>query len=174
MKRLSILRHAKAEKSDGRVRDIDRPLTERGREDAARMGALLKERNLIPDFVLCSAALRTRETLEKAEAHIGSPQADISEDLYNASQSSLLQKIHEGLDDAAHVLLIAHNPGVHLLALALTGPSGGDAGMLERMAAKFPPGALAVLEFSAVSWRGVDRWAGKLILFATPSELRNS
>lgn len=61
MKQLLLLRHAKSAWPDG-VADHDRPLADRGRRDAPRMGAYIAKAGLQPDFALVSSALRTQET----------------------------------------------------------------------------------------------------------------
>src|SRR5882672_1530951 len=63
MYRLLLLRHAKSSWGDRQLADIDRPLSSRGESAAALMAEAIVDRGLLPDRVLCSPALRTRETL---------------------------------------------------------------------------------------------------------------
>jgi phosphohistidine phosphatase len=60
---LILLRHAKAADPDDYATDIERPLTARGHRDATAAGEWLRAQDLAPDAVLCSPAVRTRETL---------------------------------------------------------------------------------------------------------------
>ena len=62
MKLLTLLRHAKSDWGDPGLADFDRPLNERGRSDAPRMGKWMAVSGFVPDTVLCSTAVRTRET----------------------------------------------------------------------------------------------------------------
>ena len=58
MKTLLLLRHAKSSWADDRLSDFDRPLNDRGREDAPRMGKLLRQHDLVPDLIIASPAKR--------------------------------------------------------------------------------------------------------------------
>ena len=71
--RLMLLRHAKAEKAEGAMRDRDRRLNERGRSDASLIGAYLAHHELVPDLAVVSAAQRTRESWECAAAALPAP-----------------------------------------------------------------------------------------------------
>jgi phosphohistidine phosphatase len=62
-KRLSLVRHANAEQ-DADVRDFERPLSRKGHNEALEMARRFQERGLVPDLILASAAVRTRETAE--------------------------------------------------------------------------------------------------------------
>lgn len=73
-RRLIVLRHAKATHKPG-FTDVDRPLTARGLRDADAAGEWLRDRELIPDLVLCSSALRTRETWDRVALALGAAQA---------------------------------------------------------------------------------------------------
>src|SRR5258708_13854511 len=65
--RLMLLRHAKAEKAESGMRDRDRRLNARGRDDAARIAAHMARHALLPDRVIVSSAQRTRETWRSEE-----------------------------------------------------------------------------------------------------------
>ncbi|PZF99839.1 SixA phosphatase family protein [Micromonospora deserti] len=134
-RRLVLLRHAKAEQPGERP-DVERPLTTRGRADAAAAGAWLARHELLPDVVLCSATRRTRETWHSvAMGMTGSPPEGGSAgpapvvryeaDAYEAHPEDLLALVG-GVDPTARtVLLIAHNPGISLLS-ALLDPERAD------------------------------------------------
>ena len=72
MLRLILLRHAKAA-PQANGGDAERPLTQRGRRDALRVGEYLAGHGLFPDLALVSTAKRTRETLELALETFGEP-----------------------------------------------------------------------------------------------------
>jgi len=161
MRRLIILRHAKAEQVPGKE-DRDRALTERGERDARRAGEVLGGMGLVPDLVLCSPAKRTRQTAELALAEFA-PDAPVyhERELYLATPEELLAVVQRTDPDVATLLLVGHNPGVHSLFLGLSG-TGPDADP------GFPTCALAVLE-TEVAWehlwpgeaRTVARWTPK-------------
>lgn len=126
---LVLLRHAKAE-LPGDQPDMDRPLTARGRADAAAAGAWLAHHGLLPDVVICSSARRTRETwhgvamgMTGAPPEGGSagpaPEVHYADDAYEAHPADLLALVRRVAPAARTVLLIAHNPGVSQLSILL-------------------------------------------------------
>ena len=172
MKTLLLLRHAKAEKGDGRIADRDRPLKEKGREDARRMGAEIVKRGLEPDCILCSPARRTRETLAAvAEAFERSPQPLFADRLYNALPDAILDEIAGAPEDCGCIMVICHNPGLHQLAQGLSDPERAAPGLLSRLAAEFRPGTLAVLDLDVEGWAEVEPRSGALRLLLSPDAL---
>jgi phosphohistidine phosphatase len=169
MRRLFLIRHAKAEPNVGRG-DFDRRLTGRGRDDAKRVAAALAARRILPDILIHSGAARAKETAEIfADAWRG--KVDLREDgrLYDASLTTLLDRTRALADADKRVGLVGHNPGLGELATALTG-SGAEP-EVRRLAAKYPTGAVAVLDFSIKRWEEVERNAAMLALYLTPAEL---
>lgn len=123
---LVILRHAKAANPDG-VADPDRPLSDRGQADAAAAGAWLAQSGLQPDLVLCSPALRTRQTWHAVALGLSSaPEVRYEPALYGASVRTLLASVRAATPQATTVLLIGHNPGLSALSAALD-PDHADA-----------------------------------------------
>src|SRR4029453_14327985 len=106
MKTLLLLRHAKSSWKDEGLDDHDRPLNKRGKRDAPRMGQLLKDENLLPDFLVVSSARRARKTAEHVIQHGGyRGETRITGELYNASQDELLALV-AALPAAAKRVLI--------------------------------------------------------------------
>lgn len=171
MKRLSLLRHAKSSWDSNARRDFDRPLNARGREAAARMGAYIEHEGLLPDLILCSAALRTRETLSRLGASLdGRPNTEFRDDLYLADPRAMLAAIRAADPAATHILVIGHNPGTEMLALDLCDPDRSDMGARERIAEKFPTAALAYFE-GPDHWRHFDKATCALKTYVTPKQL---
>lgn len=132
---LVVVRHAKAAWPDD-VSDHERPLTGRGRRDAAALGGWLADRGLVPGIVLCSTATRAAQTWAGAEAEVAKAAAERGSELlvraeaavYDAPASrllSLLRALDADADeaDAGCALLIGHNPGVEDLVARLCGRS---------------------------------------------------
>src|SRR5262249_5312148 len=123
MHRLHLLRHAKSSYPDG-VDDRDRPLSRRGREAARLVGAGLPAVIRPLDLVLCSVALRARETAALALAGFRPPPKMLFEEgLYLAERAALLRRLQQLDEDATAVMVIGHNPGLRQLALALASPT---------------------------------------------------
>jgi phosphohistidine phosphatase len=166
VKRLLLLRHAKSSWDDPALPDDERPLAPRGHRAAERMAEHLRSNVPHVDLVLCSSALRTRETLEGMTNAFGDAQVAVEDELYGATDDELMERLQRVAEGSETVALIGHNPGIHDVAIALAG-SGDD---LDRMRAKFPTGALAVLEFDG-PWRRLSRGGARLASFVTPKDL---
>jgi phosphohistidine phosphatase len=144
---LVLLRHSKAVPPET-MPDLDRPLADRGRADAAAAGRYLVAQGIEADLVLCSPSTRTRETWQYA-AEAGAFTADIWYDrrIYSADTDGLLDVIHEAPAEARTVILVGHGPGVPWLAdeLALDGTSPERVELTK----KYPTSGLTVLHHTA-------------------------
>jgi phosphohistidine phosphatase len=169
MRRLFLVRHAKAEASVGRD-DYERRLTDRGRADAKRIAAALAARRMLPNILVHSGAARAKETAEILAAE-WPRRLELLEEagLYDATETVLLALTRALPDARQRVGLVGHNPGLGELATALTG-SGVEPGP-RRLAAKYPTGAVAVLDFSIRRWVDVKRNSAMLALYLTPAEV---
>ena len=160
MRTLYLLRHAKSSWKDASLSDFERPLKRRGREAAQRIGERLAQEKLKNPMLICSPAMRTRET---AELVLKSLKLRVEERwderIYEASLRDLLQVVAEIPDDKTVVILIGHNPGFEELLAFLTGESR-----------RMPTAALAKIKLD-VSWKDVEASSGKLDWFVTPKEL---
>ncbi len=175
MKRLLLLRHAKAE-ADGKDGSGDhaRKLTARGRNDAARIGAYLHEQGYTPDLVLCSTSARTRETWSLVSEELGaSAPVEFLKPLYLAPPNTIIA-IAQAVDKKAGTLLmIGHNPGTEdAAALFARAPASREESQrLNTLTGKFPTAAVAVLEFEVAQWQDVRPGTGALTAFIRPKDL---
>jgi phosphohistidine phosphatase len=169
MRRLFLVRHAKAELATGRD-DYARKLTERGRTDARRIAKALAARHFLPDVLIHSGAARAKQTAEILAA-AWEDKAELEEDprLYDASVTTLFNRTRALGHALKSVGLVGHNPGLGELATALTG-SGAEP-EVSRLSAKYPTGAVAVLDFSIRRWDEVERNSAMLTLYLTPTDL---
>jgi phosphohistidine phosphatase len=125
---------------------------------------------MLPDVLIHSGAARAKETAEIfAAAWRGKVELQEDAGLYDASVTTLLARTRALADAHKRVGLVGHNPGLGELATALIG-SGADPEM-RRLAAKYPTGAVAVLDFSIERWDDVERNSALLALYLTPAEL---
>ncbi|MGA9159386.1 MAG: histidine phosphatase family protein [Actinomycetota bacterium] len=166
MHRLLLLRHAKSSWDDPALSDHERPLAARGHRAADRMAEHLRSEIPDADLILCSSALRTRETLQRMASAFGDPEVAVEDGLYGASDEELLDRLHGVPDRFETVALIGHNPGIWDLATTVAG-SGTE---LDRMHSKFPTGALAVLEFDG-RWGDLAPGGARLASFVTPKDV---
>lgn len=171
MRHLYLLRHTKsAWDSPGRG-DKDRPLAPRGRRACRPLGRMLGRMRPQPDQVLCSTALRARQTWEGcAEAAGLEWPVTYRDDLYLATANQLLQVVRRLPHAVSAVLLVGHNPGMEDLARGLAG-RGSDAAALARLTEKYPTGGFAAFEVPLAAWSELEFEAGRLTAFETPKRL---
>ena len=143
MKTLILFRHAKAERKSSTGDDFDRDLTERGVKDAELMGRVLAKAGYRPDAAIVSASRRTRETWEHAGAAFAGVATAYSRRLYEATPRTLMEAAETELKRAKCVIVVAHNPGVQELAVALLKQGGASAADIARAQAEFPTAGIA-------------------------------
>jgi phosphohistidine phosphatase len=168
MHRLHLLRHAKSA-PDEALEDHERPLSRRGREAARRVGESLPRALGTVDLVLCSTALRTRETAELVLAGFALPPPIRFEDeLYLAGRALLLRRLKRLDESLGAVLVIGHNPGLHELAIALAAPD--SPGYRALAGGKFPTGARASFVIDG-AWAALDRSRHQIVDYVTQKSL---
>jgi phosphohistidine phosphatase len=168
VRHLWLLRHAKSSWSDADVDDHDRPLAARGVEGAGRIADHLDATGVRPDLVLCSSALRARQTLSLVLPALGTElTVSIEPRLYSFGSETVLSRLTEVPDDAEGVLVVGHNPATQDLAIALS-RSGDRLGALR---AKYPTAGLAGLDLGVERWRDVAPGCAILRSFDTPASL---
>jgi phosphohistidine phosphatase len=177
MRRLMLLRHAKTETDAPSGHDRDRRLDDRGRVDAAEIGGWIARHPPFPDRVLVSPAVRARQTWEIArEAMLEfapEPQVEFVPGLYGADPTLLLQTIRMAEATAAkRLMLVGHNPGMHELALALTG--SGDGSAKKALDDNLPTAGLVIFEFAINDWNEVAFRRGELVRFVSPKLLKQA
>lgn len=173
MRRLILFRHSKAERLEPGVADGERALTARGREDAAAIGTYIARHGLTPDRVLVSPSRRTEETWALAAAALPRQPALVREPrIYDASTERLFQIVASAANDAARLMIVGHNPGLHELALVLT--ATGDIDARERLREKFPTSGLAVIDFAFDDWAKLHPSCGRLERFVSPRSLSDA
>ena len=158
MQRLILMRHAEAERAAGSGRDRDRALSSRGRTDAAAMGRALAARGVRPDLALVSPATRTRQTWDLLHDAFGDVQIRDDEALFNGGADTLRRLVESAEEEAGCLMVVAHNPGIHVLAVEYLIESAASPSVLERMTGGFPPGAAAVFSVDAAGRPVLEGW----------------
>jgi len=170
MKRLAVLRHAKSSWKDREIDDFERPLNERGRRAARRMGREMAERGLHFDFVLASPAVRVRETIEGVrQEHELDAQIRFEPRIYMARVAELLELIGTIPEEASSALLVGHNTSAERLVIKLA--QDDERGLRRRVEEKFPTAALAVVELPIDSWSELQPESGRLVELIYPADL---
>ncbi len=136
------------------------------------MGAYMVEAGLLPDLVLCSTAVRTKQTWKLASKAMGKPAVTLRmrRALYHATPTDLMTEIRQCPDEVETLMLVGHNPGLELLTLRLAGPDS-DVTALEQLQRKYPTAGLAVLHCTSNSWPSLALDQCRLASFVTPAAL---
>ena len=167
-----LLRHAKSSWEDPDLDDHDRPLTARGVRAARLVARHLGASRASVDLVLCSSAVRARQTFDHILGSIGRPEVRFDTGIYLADGRQLWEKLR-GLDDSVgSVLVVGHNPAMQTLAQLLIG--GGDSDTVEQVRRYFPTAALATVIMPPGSWSRLVEGSGELQSFVLPRALEAS
>ncbi|MCU1432162.1 MAG: putative phosphohistidine phosphatase, SixA [Actinotalea sp.] len=170
-RRLVLLRHAKAEPA-GAVADELRPLTLTGRRQSAGVGAALAASGLVPDHVLVSSAVRTRQTWELVRGSLGAkqePGVDVTDQVYEARASDILELVRAVDERVGTLLVVGHEPTMSGATAVLAGREGDAThrALVSQVRTGLPTGAYAVLEVDR--WADVAAGAARLVAVVRPS-----
>ena len=165
MKKLYILRHVQTEPA-GNGGDRERELTTQGIQDARNIGKTMKARNFIPDFVLCSPATRTRQTLDKILETLGPIQTDFARIIYEGGYNELLELARNADDAHNAVLLVGHNPAIHQFAASMAEEDCNPA--LGKLNLSYAPGTLTVLNVPLENWAQLSHGQNRLVDLILP------
>lgn len=172
MKRLFLLRHAKAVPSDGGTEDFDRTLMLSGMQDGAAMARHLRKSDYGIDLILCSSAARTSQTAELVLQELPA-EIEYRGNLYLAEAARLVAAVRGAPATVQSLMLVGHNPGMEECAalLAREPVRRKERSRYEALEEKFPTCALAILDFEVGRWRDVREKSGKLVEFLRPRDL---
>ena len=161
MKRLTLMRHADARWNDPAISDLERPLNRRGIGAAQAMARRLRELELIPDLLLTSPARRTQQTADIVARELSLPARRVrrEEALYLASAADMLKLVHATGPRVAHLLVVAHNPGVSELVQLLL-PQRGTVGMATA--------AVCSMSFEVPAWNAIAAGAVREVRCENP------
>ncbi|MBF9221968.1 SixA phosphatase family protein [Hymenobacter ruricola] len=160
MKTLYLLRHAKSSWSFDELSDQERPLNDRGRDDAPLMGKALAKRRICPDLVVSSPAVRAMSTavLVAREMQYPHDKIVVEPGIYGSDVDGLLAIIRALPDTAASVLLVGHNPTITETANELS-PSPFN---------EMPTAAVACLRFDTDKWEEVSKANAEFYFYDYP------
>ena len=160
MKKLFLIRHAKSSWSDETLSDFERPLSKRGKRNIPLMASILKEKEVLPDCILSSPALRAKKTAKLLAKGIGFTHPILyDKTLYEGDK----EEIHEAIismDESCNTLfVVGHNPGLNDLAKHYAGFSQNivTCGIVE-------------IAFEVQTWKEIVPKAAKLLSFEFPKK----
>ena len=159
MARITPIRHGKAEMPRIGENDFDRGLIQRGIKNAEDVGQFMQAHKMLPDLVLVSTAMRTRQTYELMAASWSNPPPVAYEDrLYGVSPDMLLGLIFEYGRDVESVAVVGHNPSLVVLLTHFVGLVDGEINL-----AHFPTCCIADIGFDAAKIGNIDPEDGRLL-----------
>lgn len=172
MKRLFLLRHAKAQPADGGTEDFDRTLMLSGMQDAAAMARYLRKSDYTVEQILCSSSARTTQTAELV-LHELTADIEYRENLYLADSARILAAVRAAPASVSSLMVVGHNPGMEDCAagLAREPVRRKERARHDALEEKFPTCALAILDFDVGRWRDVAQGCGKLVDFVRPKDI---
>lgn len=171
MKSLYLLRHAKSSWDDPSLNDFERPLAPRGIKACKLMRAHLRKAQIKPNLIVCSPAIRARDTYNRlAQALDKDTKVTFEKELYEGGSRALLKRLRQISHTVNSVMMIGHNTGLEHLAFALT--SGTETESLVRMRVKFPTLALACIEIEGDEWSMASPGCARLADFIIPRDLK--
>jgi phosphohistidine phosphatase len=168
MRTLHLLRHAKSSWKDPNLDDHDRPLNKRGRQTAKLIAAYFRLAKIAPDLVICSTAVRARQTLDPIAKTRKSAKVVIEREIYEGMEQTLWEQLRNLPKRPKCVLLIGHNPGLQDLALALADASSGE--LLTSLKDKFPTGTIASFRVKG-AWKALKPHHAVLFSYTTPAKI---
>ena len=162
MKTLLLMRHAKSSWKDDSLNDHERPLKKRGRKDAKLIAKVIEKKDLVPDLILCSTAVRAKETAEIVVGKLGyEKETRYLRDLYMCEPEDFIEILNDLDNSFEKVMLVAHNPGLEAFLQIVDGE-------IEAL----PTSALADMALAIDDWKDLTLDSmGDLIGFWTPKEL---
>ena len=151
MKSILFLRHAKSDWSNPSLSDLDRPLAKRGLKDAPRIGRVLAKFGCMPDLIISSPSLRTRQTVELAVLENGY-QGEImwEERLYGGNSYDITGVIHAIPENVERPMIVGHNPGIEETLSLLLSAHGNNP--TDGIRLRVPTAGLAYLDACVDIW----------------------
>jgi phosphohistidine phosphatase len=164
---LLVLRHAKTEDSRPGSKDSERRLTPDGERAALEVGDYLRTQGMAVDTVLCSSAVRARQTLDllKLGDQLDPDRVEIADRFYNAGTDTLINAVRELPDDCQVALLVGHAPGAPGVVYELADQTTSAPEAVSTIEGRFPAAALAQLEFEG-DWSEIA--GGSLVFVRIP------
>lgn len=160
-KTLILVRHAKSSWTQSGIKDMDRPLNERGQRDAPFMAKRMRDSGLELDHFVSSPALRARTTANEYAKAFGRSEGEVElqESVYEAEVSALMEIINSFKDEWKTVALFGHNPGFSYLLEYLSG-----------QILHMPTNGVAVLEMDVERWEHAGTGCATLVDYDYPKK----
>lgn len=161
MKKLYLVRHAKAAGRDRRTPDLGRPLLKRGKQDAEKIAKKLRQNGRRPDVIVSSSANRARQSASIVAKTLGYKKKIVSRsEVYEADQGQLMKIVRNLEDGDRTVMIVGHNPAINELAGTLV--KGFDQAI--------PTSGIVGIDLPVETWTRVRKGQGQLSYFDFPKK----
>jgi phosphohistidine phosphatase len=162
MKQLYIIRHAKSSWKNLSLDDFNRGLNKRGKKDAPFMGLKLNEKNILPDLIISSPAIRTKTTAKIIADKIGYTKSILFDKSIYESTTTTLHKIIKSIDNKNNIVfLFGHNPTLNMFVEDFI-----------EFYDNIPTCGIVKIEFDCNSWEDVNLSNAKFISFDYPKQYK--
>lgn len=171
MKKIYFLRHAKSDWNlyinDNTFKDFDRPLSNKGVNNAKKIGKFIRQKKPIIDCVVCSSSIRTVETLKLIKESLNKTKISIIDELYTFDFLKFTKLIYKFDNQYNNILIIGHNPAMHTTILNFIN-NNINREKITLIIDKFPTSCLAIVEFEIDDWKKLKHGTGivKDIIFS--------
>ena len=162
VRNLYLIRHGKSDWDADYSGDHARPLASRGKRESRKIGAYLKRASVYPDLILCSTAMRTKQTLDLLKEEAGwRSEVRYEKELYLADPEYVCQLIAQQTEDVSTLAVIGHQPFTGQVASRF----------LDGRPLEVPTACVIGMEFDAPDWQGVLHETGRLLMHLLPRRL---
>ncbi|HNE29300.1 MAG TPA: histidine phosphatase family protein [Saprospiraceae bacterium] len=160
---LYLIRHAKSSWEHPGLRDINRPLNERGTHDAPKMARLLEQTGVQPDLLVSSTAKRAYQTALYFAAAFGVDDEAVEQnpEIYEAMPTDILRVVSRLPARAQTVFLFGHNPTLTEITNRFS----------ETFIANVPTCGIVKIESSATDWAHFDESNARVTASYFPKEV---
>lgn len=165
VKTLFLLRHAKSSWDFPELRDVERPLNTRGKQDAPLMGQWIKEHFAPPQLIISSHSVRTLATISKVAHELGVKGKEVRTDekLFHASAAMIRKVMQAVSEEVESLMLVGHNPGFTDFANSLCPKHAVE---------NIPTCGLYVVRFHSNSWKEATSGTAEFLCFQYPKKLK--
>lgn len=162
MKKIYLIRHAKAGDAEFGMRDFERALSKKGKNDVIFMAKRLKSFGVLPDLIIASPAKRAKTTAKIIAKTIGyeEPSINFQESLYDSSYQTYRYLLDSMDDSIKSIFIVAHNPTITQTGEILSGA------ILTNM----PTCSIVCIEFDAKNFKDIKEDSGKILFFDYPKK----